>query len=366
VIESNLILFEGIPGSGKSTTARSISIQLELSGVPNSFIHELASNHPISFFNEVYMNEAEYSELLSLFNSLSTVTTKYEDMYCVNVLELRRSQSILNKTELIKELFPLFWINDPNRYLAIARTKIRSFVKNVMDENKLIIMEGSIIQFFSDGLILNGYSKSVIVSFIDSLLEDLKALKPVIIYLTPSDKASSIRKMFEIRGEIYKVGRHFPYAHGKEKDEFELYIDFLTVYDEIAQEIVNHSDVVKLSIDITNRNWTDYERLILRTLEVIRYDQELDTQHFFIFIGEYAWNDKTFKISLENGMLYASYNTYKKRLIPKNESEFYICDNSVELLFSISSDKKTSNYFIIGGMDISQDWSEIGNKFTRK
>ncbi|MBD3919678.1 hypothetical protein H8B09_13015 [Paenibacillus sp. PR3] len=369
MINSNLILFEGIPGSGKSTTARSVSIQLDLAGVPNSFIHELASNHPINFFNEVYLNEtefSEFSELLSLFDSVSGVTTTIENMYCVSLLELRRSHLISNKAELIKELFPFFWINDPSRYLAIARTKVQSFVKRVIEENEVIIMEGSIIQFFTDGLLLNGFSKSVIMKFINSLMEELKSLNPVIIYLTPSDKESSIRKMFEIRGETYKVGRHFPYAQGKQKNDFELYIDFLTEYDEIAQEIVNHSNFVKLSIDIAKRNWIDYEQLILRILEVGRCDKMLDNHHFSIFTGEYVWNDLTFKISFENGILYGSYNNYKKRLIPKNESEFYICDNSVELLFSMSSDKKTSsNCFTIGGRDISQDWSVIGNKFTR-
>lgn len=365
MISTKLILFEGIPGSGKSTTARFISIQLDKKGFRNTFIHELAKDHPINFFYEMYLNKDEYDELKSLYNFENYFITKIENMYCVNFLELKRSNCISDKMEIMKYLFQFSWINDPDRYLEIARLKVQSFAKKVLEGNDLVILEGSIIQFFTDGLILNGFSKRFVVNFINQLMNDLQALNPILVYLYPTDIESAVKKMFEIRGEVYKVGRHLPYAKEKEIDDFELYIEFLNDYKEVAEEIVNSSGFVKISIDKTNGCWVNHQNSILKILDFENFEHEIEVVNCIIFEGEYSWKDKTFVITFVNGVLYASYNTYKKRLIPKNENTFYICDNSVELQFTVSTDGKSSDFFTIGGWDISQDWSVIGTKFTK-
>ncbi|WHX50948.1 hypothetical protein QNH46_10025 [Paenibacillus woosongensis] len=43
----HLIIVEGIPGSGKSTTARFISLQTERNGMKTKLFHESAFQHPI-------------------------------------------------------------------------------------------------------------------------------------------------------------------------------------------------------------------------------------------------------------------------------------------------------------------------------
>jgi thymidylate kinase len=46
--QTRLILIEGIPGSGKSTTARNLCAAIQQSGIGCQYFHEWASNHPIS------------------------------------------------------------------------------------------------------------------------------------------------------------------------------------------------------------------------------------------------------------------------------------------------------------------------------
>ncbi|QSO55077.1 hypothetical protein JZ785_11360 [Alicyclobacillus curvatus] len=48
-----LILVEGIPGSGKSTTAQYISRCLEQNGIPSEWFYEENSNHPVYAFDSL-------------------------------------------------------------------------------------------------------------------------------------------------------------------------------------------------------------------------------------------------------------------------------------------------------------------------
>ncbi|MBM7568552.1 hypothetical protein [Paenibacillus sacheonensis] len=332
----------------------------------NRYYHELASDHPINFFNEIYLTPEEYAGIGARFDSLPPVTAKWDNLYRVNILQLRRSHAITDLAETMKALFPYFWIHDPARYLPVARLKMRSFVQNVAAGQQLEILDGGLVQFFTDGLLLNGFSKSFIVGELQALLGELQDLHPFLIYFSPSDIEGSIRQTFAARGEVYKVGRHFPYAQGKEKDDLQLYVDFLTDYHDIAREFVTQTNGRKLAVDNSNREWTDYERDILRQFGVEPVDAAVDPIPFASLTGEYGWQDKTFTITWEQGTLYASYNTYKKRLIPKSETEWYISDNSVELHFVRSSDADASaDSFTIGGSDISQDWSRTGTQFVR-
>lgn len=49
----HLVIVEGIPGSGKSTTARFISLQAERNGIETKLFHESAFQHPIFLDREV-------------------------------------------------------------------------------------------------------------------------------------------------------------------------------------------------------------------------------------------------------------------------------------------------------------------------
>lgn len=57
MLDTKLVLFEGIPGAGKSTTSRYMSLLLNRHGIKNTLIHELSSDHPINLFNHILLHE---------------------------------------------------------------------------------------------------------------------------------------------------------------------------------------------------------------------------------------------------------------------------------------------------------------------
>lgn len=49
MIDSQLIMLEGMPSTGKTTNSRFIQIQLERSSMKTEWIHEVAMPHPVLF-----------------------------------------------------------------------------------------------------------------------------------------------------------------------------------------------------------------------------------------------------------------------------------------------------------------------------
>lgn len=59
MIESKLILIDGITGSGKSTTAQFLFDQIQRNGIEVSWYHEDETDHPIKFDEELEVFESQ-------------------------------------------------------------------------------------------------------------------------------------------------------------------------------------------------------------------------------------------------------------------------------------------------------------------
>ena len=64
MIDSQLIMLEGMPSTGKTTNSRFIQIQLERSSMKTEWIHEVAMPHPVLFFDEAGMTYEEYDKFI--------------------------------------------------------------------------------------------------------------------------------------------------------------------------------------------------------------------------------------------------------------------------------------------------------------
>ena len=80
MIDSQLIMFEGLPSTGKTTNARFIHIQLERNGINAKWIHEVAMPHPVLFFDEVGFTNDEYERFIKVYpkaaDILNNIATK--------------------------------------------------------------------------------------------------------------------------------------------------------------------------------------------------------------------------------------------------------------------------------------------------
>lgn len=61
-MKSRLILIDGMPGSGKTTTGRFINERLNGLGIPNRFYHELEDNHPLRIYDKEFTTFSKLEE----------------------------------------------------------------------------------------------------------------------------------------------------------------------------------------------------------------------------------------------------------------------------------------------------------------
>ena len=67
MIDTQLIMLEGLPSTGKTTNARFIHIQLERNRINAKWIHEVAMPHPVLFFDEVGFTHDEYERFMQVY-----------------------------------------------------------------------------------------------------------------------------------------------------------------------------------------------------------------------------------------------------------------------------------------------------------
>lgn len=61
-MNTKLILIDGMPGSGKSTTGYFISERLNELQIPNRFYHELEENHPLRIYDRQFTSFTDLEE----------------------------------------------------------------------------------------------------------------------------------------------------------------------------------------------------------------------------------------------------------------------------------------------------------------
>ena len=90
-MKTRLILIDGMPGSGKSTTGSLISERLNELNIPNRFYHELEDNHPLRIYDKQFttftnLEEAEWftAKVEQLFTDF---VNEREDSNVITIME---------------------------------------------------------------------------------------------------------------------------------------------------------------------------------------------------------------------------------------------------------------------------------------
>ncbi|TLS52200.1 hypothetical protein FE782_09485 [Paenibacillus antri] len=87
MVDTRLIIIDGMPGSGKSTTGQLIADKLDLGNVQNTFIHELAENHPLRIYDRQFTSFA-------LKDEANWFSTKVKQLFSQFVQDRLRSNQI--------------------------------------------------------------------------------------------------------------------------------------------------------------------------------------------------------------------------------------------------------------------------------
>lgn len=129
-MNTQLILLEGLPGSGKSTNSRKIMSNLDIIGKEVKWIHEVARPHPTLFFHEANLTFEEYKDLINQYPEvqeiLDSIKIVMDETISIDLLELEWN----HLTEWNKDVFLALnnydvWNFSLQKYMKVAKEKWR-------------------------------------------------------------------------------------------------------------------------------------------------------------------------------------------------------------------------------------------------
>jgi ABC-type dipeptide/oligopeptide/nickel transport system ATPase component len=199
-MKTKLILVEGLPGSGKSTTAKLIHELLTENQVPAELYMEGDLDHPADYEGVAYFTEEEFEQLLKKSGSLSKI---FQDR-----VTIKRGRRLLPYMKIKNELgsgFPdelLAAISKKDVYelpmeenIAVISESWEEFATQAAAEEKVYIFECCFIQNpVTVGMVKYGASDEATIQYIKKLAEAVESLNPLLVYVKQEDIEKSFRK----------------------------------------------------------------------------------------------------------------------------------------------------------------------------
>jgi hypothetical protein len=211
-MNTKLILVEGLPGCGKSTTARLINDILTEMNVETELFLEGNLDHPADYDGVSCFTEEEFDELVSM-------NEEYRDVLTEHVMKKGRNyflpyQKIRNEIgeafpdELANTIFTKDIYELPlEKNIELITDKWAEFSIKARTENKVYIFECCFIQNpVTVGMVKHGASKEAVMNYVTRLSTTIECLNPELIYVEQSDLPFSFQKAVKERSKEWSQG----------------------------------------------------------------------------------------------------------------------------------------------------------------
>ena len=258
-MKHKLIIVEGLPCSGKSTTSRFIAERLGM-----RYFDEDSQDHPADYGFHAFLQNSELSDFSDeerktlLANSADISNGIITPLYDCN-------------EELFEKLLPhkiydfLHW--DIEKPLMLD--KWRSFAKTAEAENSGYVLNCVFLQNpMCETMMRFGFDESVSAQHISEINEIIKPLSPFVVYLKSSDIRTRINAAVAERGQewlYFVVDYHCNGAYGKQHDlkGFDGYISALEERQRRELDILSRLDTEHMMIEVPVSDWdSTYEEII--------------------------------------------------------------------------------------------------------
>ena len=343
MIDTRLILLEGLPSTGKTTNAQFLQIQLERNGYKTKWIHEVTRPHPTSFFNEAGFTYLEFAKFADALNSVAVFR---KNTVGIDLLEVE-----WNDLYDLKSLQEYDTWNFPHeKYKYFALDKWEHFAEEALRTDEIYIIDGSIFQFQIFSFLFENVPYIELESFVNKLFDIIRPLNPSLIYFYRENVEATIRYLENDRGIQYlenmrERDKAWPYYQDKPTGA-EGFKQFLRDYARFAELLFDSVSCKKVSIEISNADWNRYENEMLVFLEIKPLN------------GVYINEELNFEIKLD-GLKIIDPCGNERKLIPKSANEFYVECLPTVLKF------ENAEQIVISGMQILERWTTTGTVYKK-
>lgn len=227
LIDSHLIVLDGLPGSGKTTTGQWLTAVLLQQGLNARWLPEAEISHPLWWYQ--HWNGAEYQP--PDFNSIPI------EMFIQNSI-----------------------------------SKWKEFTKSAHGTGQLFIAESVFFQNAVAIFLMGGARATALVEYALEVQKITQRLDPILIYFRQNDAGAALRKICKSRGpafeaELIRNMEQFPYLNQRKLKGFDAVTALWTEISKITNALFKGYAIRKLAIETSEGSWQAYQQQILDFLD---------------------------------------------------------------------------------------------------
>jgi len=280
-MKTKLIMVEGIPGSGKTSTAQYVRDWAASKGLTPLLFLEDAPNHPVDLDTLSFFDTEQYHSFTAQFEDyqpiIEKISKKGRNGYFVHY---RRWGEITSK-KIPNDLAEVLYGHDahdtlhPEKYYALMVERWQRFGVEPKNNEEVIIFECCFFQNpFTIFIGKHNYDPEMVKSTILELAESVQALNPSLIVLQGKSVQGTLQRVIEERPKewIQGVERYVTQqGYGKQHHlvGMEGVITFYQMMQDMETDIASQLEWNKLIIDNSNWDWEEYLREIDTFLNTI-------------------------------------------------------------------------------------------------
>ncbi|QYR21273.1 hypothetical protein KZ483_26935 [Paenibacillus sp. sptzw28] len=300
MIDTKLVLIEGLPGSGKSTTAQFISRCLSQSGIKNKWWYEEEKGHPVYLFNS----------------------------------EESMQQTIDNLTKGNYEII-----------IKKALEQWRVFSDSLQNMEEVVIVDSTFFGYLTWTL----FPMNAPIEDIEKYLLEVEAIirpcRPILIYFYQSDLYTSLKKICERRGgntaeQFIQNANQSKYGKKRNLTGFDGMLSFWKDYRNFTDNMFAKISTRKLSIENSEGRWNEYLQQIVNFFE-ITINEKMNTPSIEIdhFVGIYNNDETTCEIYRNGDVLYIDGIQQiwpNSKLLPREGNKFEVESLPINITFDLN------------------------------
>jgi hypothetical protein len=262
---SKLYIVEGIPGSGKTTTANWLAKELNEQGKDAHLFLEGDPKHPADYESVACLSENQIDEMEQDFPFIRNFAELKDKWFFIPYASFSESNPDLHK---VLQKFDVYELSVAD-FCEVTLMRWKEFAEMAEAEDKVYVLECCLLQNpFTFLLAKHNVSEEEITAHIEKIAKKISKLNPVILYFEQDNIKESLDRVRKERSEEwfefltwYYTEQGYGQSRGLAGEKGVLH--FLTERKKLEKECLGKLDSRSLIVNNSNFDWDRCKEQIL-------------------------------------------------------------------------------------------------------